>query len=158
MANEIKMTFGSSTTVISLAASLGNGFNTYSGLGSFTQTQLDNSTDLYPYARAVLSIPDTFSTTPTAGQTFDLYMTLDDIDSTSDETPEPASSDITALGTYVGSFVIDNQDVAYLKPITISLHGVQKARFNVLNSSGAATTYTSNPLTVKITPFTYGTA
>ena len=66
MANELKMVFGSSTTVISLAAALASGANTYTGLTGLTNTQLDNSTLLYPYARAVLGVPDTFAAAPTA--------------------------------------------------------------------------------------------
>ena len=152
----MKMQFSATTTtVISLAAALANGANTYAGLGSFTQNQLDNSTDLMLFAKAVLGVPDTFAAAPTAGSTIDLYMTEDDIDGTSDETPEPASSDIQNLGKLVGQFVIDNQDVANIKPCNISLHGVKKARFNILNSSGQQLSYTSNPITVKITPFTY---
>lgn len=155
MANELKMVFGSATTVISHAAALASGANTYSGMSGCTMTQLDNSTALYPYARAVLSVPDTFVAAPTAGGTFDLYMILDDIDGTSDETPEPGASDILYLGKYVGSFVVDNQDVATIKPIVISLEGVQKARFCLLNNCGQQTQYSTNPLTVKITPFSY---
>ena len=155
MANELKMVFGSATTVISHAATLASAANTYSGLTGCTMTQLDNSTTLYPYARAVLGIPDTFAAAPTAGGTVDLYMTLDDIDGTSDETPLPAATDITYLAKYVGSFVIDNQDVAQIKPIVISLEGVQKAQFYILNSSGQQISYSSSPTTVKITPFSY---
>ena len=155
MANELKMVFGSATTVISHAAALASGANTYSGMSGCTMTQLDNSTTLYPYARAVLSIPDTFAAAPTAGGTVDLYMTIDDIDGTSDETPVPGASDIAYLGKYVGSFVVDNQDAAQIKPIVISLEGVQKAQFYILNSSGQQISYSSNPTTVKITPFSY---
>ena len=155
MANELKMVFGSTTTVISHAATLASAANTYSGLTGCTMTQLDNSTTLYPYARAVLGIPDTFAAAPTAGGTIDLYMTLDDIDGTSDETPLPAATDIAYLGKYVGSFVVDNQDVALIKPIIISLEGVQKAQFYILNSSGQQISYSSNPTTVKVTPFSY---
>lgn len=156
MANEAKMVFGSETTVISLAAALASGANTYSGLSGCTMTQLDNSTALYPDAIAILSITDTFAAAPTAGGTIDLYMTLDDISGTSDETPEPGATDITSLATYAGSWVVDNQDVAYIKPIVISLLGVRKARFFIANQTGQATSYTSTPLTVKITPFTVG--
>ena len=46
MANEAKMVFGSETTVISLAAALASGANTYGGLTGCTMTQLDNSTAL----------------------------------------------------------------------------------------------------------------
>lgn len=150
------MVFGSPTTVISLAATLANAANTYAGLGSFTQAQLDNSTALYPWAKAILEIPDSFAAAPSAGGTIDLFMTEDDVDATADETPEPASSDIIYLSKWVGSFVLDNQDVATVKPIVISLKGVQKARFNILNSSGQQISYTSSPTLVKITPFTFG--
>ena len=155
MANELKMVFGSSTTVISHAATLASGANTYTGLTGLTNTQLDNSTNLYPWARAVLGVPDTFAAAPTAGGTFDLYMIQDDIDGTSDETPEPGASDIIYIAKWVGAWIVDNQDVAMIKPIVISLEGVQKARFFVTNSCGQQSSYSSNPLTVKITPFSY---
>lgn len=158
MANELKMVFGSPTTVISHAAVLAGGSNTYSSMSGCTMTQLDNSVDLYPYARAVLNIPDTFVAAPTAGGTVDLYMTQDDVDGTTDESPVPAAADIAYLAKYVGSFVVDNQDVAHVKPIVISLEGVQKAQFYILNSSGQQIHYSSNPTTVKITPFTYAPA
>jgi len=151
----MKMQFGSSTTVCSLAATLADGSNTYNGLASYTQTQLDNSTNLYPYAKAVLSITDTFAAAPTAGSTFDLYMIEDDIDGTSDETPIPAATDIIYRAKWVGSWILDNSDVAVLKPITIDLHGVQKARFDFVNRSGQQLSYSSTATTVKITPFTY---
>jgi len=154
MANELKQVFnGSSTTVISLAASLTSASNTYSGLGSCTMTQLDNSTLGYLYARMVLGIPDTFAAAPTAGGTVDLYMTQDDIDGTSDETPAPASSDIIYLAQWVGSWVVDNQDVANIKPIIINMLGVQKAQFYIANNTGQTVSYTSNPTTVKATLF-----
>ena len=155
MANELKMVFGSPTTVISLSVPLASGANTYTGMTGCTMTQLDNSTTLYPYARAVLGIPDTFVAAPTAGGTVDLYMILDDVDGTSDETPEPGTSDIMYLAKYVGSFVIDNQDVATIKAIVISLEGVQKARFCIANNCGQQMVYSTNPITVKITPFSY---
>lgn len=155
MANELKMVFSASTTtVVSKAGTIANAANTESA----DATQLDNSTELYPYAKAVLGIPDTFAAAPTAGATVDLYMVEDDIDGTSDETPIPAASDIIYLARYVGSWVLDNQDVATIKPIVISLEGVKKARFFILNNSGQQISYSSNPTTVKITPFTYAPA
>jgi hypothetical protein len=159
MANETKMVFGSATTVISHAATLANAANTYSGLTGCTMTQLDNSTALYPNAIAVLGIPDTLASAPaTAGVTVDLYMSLDDIDGTGDETPLPASADILYLAKYVGSFVIDNQDVAYIKSIQISLEGVRKAQFYIINNTGVSLNYTSAAITVKVTPWTVGPA
>lgn len=147
---------GTTTTVISLAATLASGANTYTGLTGLTNTQLDNSTDLYTDAMAVLGIPDTFAAAPTAGGTVDLYYVLDDIDGTSDETPEPGATDILYLARYAGSWVVDNQDVANIKPITISLLGVRKARYFIANNSGQQLSYSSNPITVKITPFSVG--
>ena len=128
-------------------------------MASCTHANLDNSYLLYPYAKAVLLIPDTFAAAPTAGSTIDLYMTdLDTDGAGTAETPVPAASDITYLGKYVGSFVLDDQDVAQVKPIIISLEGVKAARFNILNSSGQQISYSSNPTLVKITPFTYAPA
>lgn len=155
MANEVKMVFGSATTVISHAATLANAANTYDGLAGCTMTQLDNSTTLYPWARAVLNITDTFAAAPTAGSTIDLYMYQEDVDGTTDETPIPGATDVIYLARYVGSFVMDNQDVATVKAITISLEGVQKAKFCILNSTGQQISYASTATTVKVTPFTY---
>lgn len=150
-----KQVFASATTVISLAATLANSANTYAGLANCTMNQLDNSTDLYPHLLAVLGVPDTFAAAPSAGSTIDLYMVLDDIDGTSDETPEPGATDIIYLAKYVGSFVLDNQDVATIKPLIVlnALLGVKKARFCILNNSGQTMSYSSNAITVKITPF-----
>lgn len=155
MANELKQVYGSATTVISLAASLASAANTYPGLAGCTTTQLDNTTNNYPYALAVLNITDTFAAAPTAGGTIDLYMFLDDIDGTADETPIPASSDILYLAKHVGSWVMDNQDVATIKPMVISLLGVQKARFAIYNNCGQQISYTSTATTVKVTPFSF---
>ena len=155
MAGELKEVDGTEVTVISHAAALASGANTYSGMSGCTMTQLDNSTLRYGWAKAVLSITDTFAAAPTAGGTVDLYMTEDDLNGTSDETPVPGVTDIVYLGKYLNSFVVDNQDVAYLKPIIINLTGVKKAQFYILNSTGQQISYTSTPTTVKITPFSY---
>lgn len=155
MANETKMVFGSTTTVISHAATLASAANTYSGLAGCTMTQLDNSTTLYPWARAVLNITDTFAAAPTAGGTIDLYMSLDDVDGATDEIPLPAATDIVYLAKYVGSWVMDNNDTATVKAITISLEGVGKAQFYILNNCGQQISYSSTATTVKVTPFTY---
>ncbi len=155
MANELKMVFGSPTTAISLAATLANAANTYTGLTGCTTTEVDNSTTLYPYAHAVLNITDTFAAAPTAGTTIDLYMSQNDVDSTVDETPVPGATDLIYNAKYVGSFVLDNQDAATVKAIDISLHGVKKALFYILNNSGQTISYASTATTVKITPFTY---
>lgn len=148
---------GSTTTAISLAASLANGANTHSGHTGITQTAVDNSTDKYPHARFVLEVPETFAAAPSAGAYFDIWMTANDIDGTSDETPVPGATDIADLATYVGFISIDNQDVAQRKPLVVHncLAAISSAQFYVRNQTGQATTYTATPLTLKVTPFDY---
>ena len=148
---------GSTTTAISLAASLANGANTHSGHSGITQTAVDNSTDKYPHAKFVLNVPETFAAAPSAGAYFDIWMTEENIDGTSDETPVPGATDIESLARWVGSINIDNQDVAQLKPLVVHniLATVSSALFYVRNQTGQATTYTSTALTLKVTPFSY---
>ena len=153
MANDAIMKFGSATTVISHAAALGDGANTYSAITNMTE--LDNSTTLYPLAIAVLDIADTFAAAPDDGGTLDLYMMINEVDgASSDELPAPAATDIKRAH-YVGSFSVTDLDVAVRQQITISLVGVQKADFFLVNNCGQSTSYTSNAMTVKVTPFTY---
>jgi hypothetical protein len=148
---------GSTTTAISLAASLSNGANTHSGHSGITQTAVDNSTDKYPHAKFVLNVPETFAATPSSGGYFDIWMTEENIDGTSDETPVPGATDIADLARYVGTIRVDNQDVANLKPLVVHgiLAAVSSALFYVRNQTGQATTYSSTALTLKVTPFSY---
>jgi hypothetical protein len=150
MANEAKMVFGSTTTAISLTATLNNA--TFSG----TTTVVDNSTDLYPHVKAVLSIEDTFSAAPSAGGYFGLWMLPQNVDSTNDDKPAPDSSTSKAA-TLVGVFPVSADDVAYRKTIIIPdcLLGLTGASFYLENRSGVNATYTTNAITVKITPFSY---
>jgi len=156
MATKFKMAT-SATTVISLAASLANNANTHSGHTGITQTPLDNSTDKYPHCKFVLNVPETFAAAPSSGAYFDVWMTEQDIDSTSDETPLPGATDIADLARLVGTIRVDNQDVANLKPLVVHgiLAAVSSAVFYVRNVTGQATTYTSTALTLKAQPFTY---
>lgn len=154
MTGEVKMVFGSTTTVISHAATLTNGSYTYSGLTGCTMTTLDNSSALYPWAKAVLDVPDTFSAAPTADTVVNLWMTEQDIDGTSDQIP---ASDATAIkqAVLVGSFQVKAYDVQQRIPINISLEGVKAANFMIENKTGVSLSYSTNPITVKITPFSY---
>lgn len=149
MANELKQVYASATTVISCAAAISNA----NGTDNSHATQLDNSND-YPYALAVLNITDTFAAAPGAGSSIDLYMVRDDVDGTTDETPIPSTTDMFYLASFMGSWILDNQDVAVVKTIVIDLRGVRKARFFIWNNSGQQISYTSTATTVKITPFT----
>jgi hypothetical protein len=148
MANDAIMKWGSATTVISLTAALTDG-NVAGGT-----TELDNSSTLYPYALAVLDVADTFAAAPTDLSKVRLYAVLNDIDGTDDETSAPATTDVEAAH-YKGAFVIHDVDEIQRIAIVISLHGIQKANFYIYNDTGQSLSYTSNPITVKITPFTY---
>lgn len=152
MANETKMAFAaSSTTVVSSAAAISDG-NVAGGTAI-----LDNSTDLYPFATATLSVPDTFAAAPTDRSTVDLWMVRQDVDGTNDDTSTPTGTDVEAA-ELVGSFLVYDTDEAQRNTITISLNGVQKANFYIKNNTGQALSYTSNPITVKVHPFTYKAA
>jgi hypothetical protein len=146
----------STTTVVSMAATLANAANTYTGLTGCTMNALDNSSDKYPDAKFVLEIPDTFAAAPTAGSTIDVYMSLENVVSTSDEVPLPAATDILYLAKRVASFVMDNQDVATIKTVIVRdvLYGVENALFYLYNGCGQQLSYSSNPITLKVTPLT----
>jgi hypothetical protein len=156
MAGETQILLGSATTVISHAASLANNGWTYSGLSGCTMTDLDNSTLLYPHARATLHVPETFAAAPTAGGVMNLFMLPLNVDSTSDDLPAPDSVALKAA-RWVGSFPIAAYDVE--QRITIDLLGVLRgltaAQFFVENKCGQATTYSASALTVKVTPYTF---
>jgi hypothetical protein len=161
MANEAQMKFAAtSTTVISMAVDITDTTNTYTGQTSVTTTELNNSVNLYPLATATIYLPDGWLTTaPTDGTTIDLYMTRNDVDSTNDDAPVPASSDLQGA-EYVGSFLVSNQTAgtAYRKTITISLVGVKKAFFYIKNNTGQTMDYVATAMTVKVHPFTYAPA
>ncbi len=147
---------GSSTTVISHAATLTNNSYTYTGLTGITMTDLDNSTNLYPHLRAVLDVPDTFSAAPTAGGYVGLYMLKLNVDSTSDDIPAPDSTALKAA-QWIGSFPIQAYDVA--QRVTIDcpnvLRGITGAQFMIENKTGVSLSYSSGAITVKVTPYTF---
>lgn len=150
---------GSPTTVISLAASLTNGSWTYSGLANCTMNALDNSTLLYPHLRAVLAVPDTFSAAPSAGGYFNLWMLKENTDGTNDDAPAPDSTAIKA-GQLIGTFFVAAYDVAQQVTIDVPnvLRGITSASFSLENKSGVTASYSTNPITVKITPYTLAPA
>jgi len=157
MANEAQFVLASSsTTVISHAATLTNNSYTYSGLTGCTMTDLDNSTDKYPHLRAVLDVPDTFSAAPSAGGYVNLWMVPLNVDGTSDDIPAPDSTAIKQA-RLIGTFFTQAYDVA--QRITIdcpnALRGLTAASFAIENKSGVSLSYSSNPITVKVTPYSF---
>jgi hypothetical protein len=147
MANEMKMVFGSPTTVIDLTADLTN-----TSVAGGT-TLLDNSTALYPYAVAVFNNPGTFGAAPTNLSSVNLFAVLQDTDGTSDDTSAPASTDVEAA-RFMGAFPIYDTDEEQRVSINISLEGIQKAHFYIENRTGQTITGNSSHIYVKITPFT----
>ena len=151
MANAQKQLFGSATTVVNLTADLTN--NSVAG----GTTELDNSTTLYPYARAVLDTPGTFAAAPTDKSAVNLYAVVSDTDSTSDDTAAPTGSDVESA-RFVGAFPIYDTDEQQRVSIDISLLGIQKAFFFIENKTGQTITGTGTNIYVKITPYTLETA
>jgi hypothetical protein len=146
MANELKMVFGSPITVIDLTADLTN--NSVAG----GTTLLDNSTALYPYAMAVFNNPGTFGAVPTDKSAINLWAVLQDVDSTSDDTAAPTSSDVESA-RFMGAFPIYDTDEEQRVTINISLEGIQKAYFYIENKTGQTITGTGSHIYVKVTPF-----
>jgi hypothetical protein len=150
MANEAKMIYGSSTTVLTGATTaLTN--TSVSTSGTSTIVELNNTTANYPLATATLMC--NWSVAPTAGTTVDLYIYKQDIDSTNDE-PAPGAAALNG-SHYVGSFSPTAATGAQYRQIVISLAGVQKCNFAVKNNSGQSM---PTGWTVKVVPFTYGPA
>jgi len=123
---------------------------TYSGLSGCTMVTLDNSTLLYPRAQAVLDVPDTFSAAPTDNSVIELWMTPQDVDGANDVIPPPDSAGIKQA-EQVGVFRLTAFDVQQRTRCLFSMEGVKAATFAILNRSGVSTSYSTNPLTVKVT-------
>lgn len=150
---------GTTTTVISHAATLANTSWTYSGLTGCTMNDFDNSTDKYPHLRLVLDIPDTFAAAPSAGGAIQIYMLILNSDGTSDDIPAPDSGGLKAA-RLITSIGIPAVDVAQRHTVLVHdvLGGVTGAQFFILNSTGQQISYTSNATTLKATSFTYNPA
>lgn len=160
MANELQFTIdGTTTTVISHAASLANAGWTYSGLAGCTMNDFDNSTDKYPHLRLVLDIPDTFAAAPTAGGYVGVYMLVLNSDGTSDDIPAPDSVALKAA-KWICSIPIQAYDVAQRVTALVEgvLAGVTGAQFFIENKCGQQISYSSNPITLKATSYTYNPA
>lgn len=157
MANETKQVFFTLGTAISHAATLANGANTYDGLSGCTTNEIDNSVLKYPYLKLSLHIPDTFAAAPTAGATIDVFYVDTSVDGAgTSETPVPAATDILYNGTYLCSFVVDNQDVATIKSKTVPIDGLEKFKLYIANNTGQTLSYSSNPILLKYRLMSYG--
>ena len=158
--NDLQFTIdGTTTTVVSLAATLANAAWTYTGLTSCTMNDFDNSTDKYPHLRLVLEIPDTFVAAPTAGGYANIYMLILNSDGTSDDIPAPDSVALKAA-KWICAIPIQAYDVA--QRVTAIVHdvlgGVTGAQFFIENKCGQTFSYSSGATTPKATSFTYNPA
>ena len=148
MANDLIMKWSSTTTtVIDLTADLTN--NSVAG----GTTLLDNSTELYPHARATFNNPGTFGAAPTNNSTVNLYAVLQNTDGTSDDTATPTSSDVESA-RFMGAFTIYDTNEEQRHSIDIDLMGIQKAYFYIENKTGQTIPGSSAHIYVKITPYT----
>ena len=149
--NAIQVFDGTPTTVITTTGTIADAAFSVASTNA-TVTEFDNSSDLWPLAVATLSIVDSWAAAPDDLSTVDLYMFKQDIDSTNDETAPSISSSEGAH--YVGSFVVNDTDGAQYVQIVISLAGVRKCKFAILNNTGQTISYSAGN-TVKIEGFTY---
>jgi hypothetical protein len=156
MANEAKLVYGSATTVVNVTAA-----NSTSGQVQGNTTLLDNSSQHYPYALAVFACAG-FASAPAANTVVELYQVRQDVDSTSDcsngstvDGTPAAESGFKATGgaELVGVFPLANSASAQRVACNISLKGTEKAYYFTRNGSGQTC---NQPITVKITPFSYG--
>ena len=144
---------GTPTTVLAQTATLVTA--NFSTSSTFTITEFDNSTDLWPLAKATLLLPETFSAAPTVGKTIDLYMFEQDHAGGTTDTTGPTAT-LQKGAQYVGSFgplyaVDEDQPLACV----ISLAGIRKCKFALYNNSGVSLSYSAGGNAVKIEGFTY---
>lgn len=141
-----KLTFdGTPTTVISGTSSLAD--SNFSTSSTATETAFDNSTDLWPLAKAVLSC--SFSTAPDDQSSVNLYIFEQNIDGTNDE-DGPAATDVQGAKR-IGSFKVHNVTTQQYQSVIISLLGIQNALFSIENDGGQTM---DSDFTIKIEGFT----
>jgi hypothetical protein len=156
MANNAIMIFDGTPSTVLTGATAVLADTTYSvSAATATYAEWDNSTDLWPLAKATFK--GTFTAAPDSKSTLDLYYTENDLagDTADDEVP-PTTSD--RLGArYVGSFVVPGVSITiqYNVQIIISTVGLQKGFFHLYNGGGDTLEITPNAWTVEIEGFTY---
>lgn len=161
MANETTWTDDSPTTVVSVASNMTNG----QVAGNNT---ILNNTNKRTRALATLFV-NGFATAPTADNLVELWMVRQDVDGTADDTagggvnatPASPSNGFTSTqgAELVGFFPVAQTTAAQRITREIRFDRVEKATYFVRNQTGVtATAGTGTELTVKITPFSPGTA
>jgi hypothetical protein len=153
MANNAIMIFDGTPTVV-LTGVTGALLDTnYTTTSTATYITYDNSTDLWPLAKATFT--GAFTAAPTAKATIDLYYTETNLNGGTDDETVPTISD--KLGArYVGSFIVPGTATSsYSIQIIISTLGFQKGQFHIYNGAGGTSIAIGTPWTVEVEGFTF---
>jgi len=143
---------GTATTVLAQTATLVTA--NYSTSSTFTVSEFDNSTDLWPMAVATLLLPETFSAAPTVNSSIDLYICERDVGGGTTDVTVPTAT-LQKGAKYIGSFrPLYATDEDQPLTVTFSLAGVRKATFAIYNGSGASLSYSAGGNSVKVEGFT----
>lgn len=149
-----RMFYGTAQTVINTSTDIAA--SNFSGAPAAT---FDNTTDAdVPYAlfaEAMIEMPD-WAAAPVAGTVISLYGVLLDTDGTDDDTDAPSGTAVNGA-KFFGVWPVAAVDALQRRTITISLLGVRKCNFYILN--GTAQNMNNDAGTncvVKITPFAVG--
>lgn len=155
MANNAIMVFdGTPTTVLTGATAVVADTNFSVASTNCTETEWDNSADLWPLAKATFK--GTFTAAPDEGASIDLYYRENDLagDAADDETAPTTTSQQGAK--YVGTFrVPGTATTQYNIQIIISTLGFQKGYFSIKNAGGDTLEYTPTAWTVEIEGFSF---
>ena len=139
---------GSPTTVISTTADIADaGFAV--ATTNATLTELDNTTNPAPRARATLNVPGWDTVAPTANSGVDLFVIPQDLGGGTGDVTPPTTTDKKGA-RFVGTFPIYDTDEAQEQQIMISLEGIGKAKFSIQNNTGTSLDFSDGATTVKI--------
>ena len=139
--NSIQVFDGTKSTVlVGATTTIADGVFSVSGTNA-TQTEFDNSTDLWPAAVAALTLPDTFASAPAAGVTIDLFYCENNIESTQDEVVPTTTAQQGAH--YVTSFRVHAADIDQPMQELISMFGRRKGYFHIQNNTGVTMSFST---------------
>ena len=129
-----------STVLVGATTTIADGIFSVSGTNA-TQTEFDNSVDLWPAAVMALTLPDTFASAPAAGTTIDLFWAENNVESTQDEVVPTTTAQQGAH--FTGAFRLHNADIDQPMQIIISMLGRRKGYFHIQNNSGVVMSFSS---------------
>ena len=104
----------------------------YSTSSTATEREFDNTEHKFTNAKAVLSC--SYTVAPDDQETIDLVMFEQEIDGANGEAG-PTATDIQG-GKIIGNFKLYDTTSQQYQATTISLFGIRKAKFSILNNGG----------------------